>query len=276
MSRVAVFVDAGYLFAEGSMLLTGSRQDRTQLSLDVAAVVAALEQEATARSGRQLLRIYWYDASRSRRPGPEHLDLAEAHDVKLRLGRINDRGEQKGVDALIIADLVELSRNRAIADAMLLSGDEDLRLAVEQSQQLGVRVHLLGIRETRRLNQSRLLRQEADTHAEWDETVIARFLSHVVMVLPGDADEAGIEEGLEAWIEAFIAELLPHEVLKLSAAKGDTVPFEYDRRLLATGRSLHGRDTLTEAERRALREAFLRLIRTRSSGPPEPDDLALE
>ncbi len=276
MSRIAIFVDAGYLFAEGSMLLTGSRQDRTQLSLDILAVVAALEREATARSGSQLLRIYWYDASRSGLPGSEHLRLAEARDVKLRLGRINGQGEQKGVDALVTADLVELSRNHAITDAMLLSGDDDLRLAVEQSQRFGVRVHLLGIRETRRTNQSRLLRQEADTHGEWDEAVIARFLGHTAAVLPADAVEADIEDGLEARIEAFIAELSPDEVLKLGSAKGSTVPFDYDRRLLATGRGFHERENLTDPERRVLRETFLRLIRAMSSRPSEPDDLAPE
>lgn len=34
MDRVATFVDAGYLFAQGSVALTGSKQPRSLLSLD--------------------------------------------------------------------------------------------------------------------------------------------------------------------------------------------------------------------------------------------------
>jgi uncharacterized LabA/DUF88 family protein len=64
----------------------------------------------------------------------EQLSLAEADNVKPRLGQINDFGQQKGVDSLIVTDLVELSRNGSIGDALLLSGDEDVRIGVEIAQ----------------------------------------------------------------------------------------------------------------------------------------------
>ena len=49
MERSAVFVDAGYIFAQGSVLLTGTKQGREFLSLEVPAMVAALDTVATQR-----------------------------------------------------------------------------------------------------------------------------------------------------------------------------------------------------------------------------------
>ena len=261
MSRAAVFVDAGYLFAEGSVLLTGTRQDRVRLSLDVERVVAALRREVEQSTGCSLLRIYWYDASRSSLPSPEHNGLAEAQNVKLRLGRINEGGEQKGVDALIMADLVELSRNRAITDAMLLSGDEDLRHAVAQSQQLGVRVHLLGIRQVMRPNRSRLLMQEADTHGEWNEQEVAGFLgfNDAAPIVVEDAD---MEDILEQQVRRMVQDLPPDELAQLRAcfAASSTLPPDYDREVLRIGRACLGTDNLTTPEKSRLRETFRRLV----------------
>ena len=261
-----MFVDAGYLFAEGSVLLAGSRQDRLRLSLDVEEVVAALGREVEARTGCQLLRIYWYDASRSSLPDHEqHHGLAEAQNVKLRLGRINEHGEQKGVDALIMADLVELSRNRAITDAVLLSGDEDLRHAVAQSQQFGVRVHLLGIRQAMRANRSRLLMQEVDTHGEWDEQAVAGFLGFTGTA-PIAAEDAAMEDVLEQEVGWMVQDLPPDELAKLrsSFAVSSTLPADYDREVLRIGRACLGTDTLTTPKKSMLRETFRRLVQART------------
>ena len=46
-------------------------------------------------------------------------------------------GRQKGVDSLIVTDLIELARNHAISDAVLLAGDEELRIGVQIAQSLG-------------------------------------------------------------------------------------------------------------------------------------------
>ncbi|WP_371152928.1 NYN domain-containing protein [Buchananella felis] len=74
------------------------------------------------------------------------------------------------MDTLIVTDLVELARNRAISDAVVVSGDEDIRIAVSLAQSFGLRVHLLGAGNIAR-NMSRTLRHEADTVAvlpeEW-------------------------------------------------------------------------------------------------------------
>ena len=96
--------------------------------------------------------------------------------MKLRLGMIAFTGRQKGVDSLIVTDLIELARNHAISDAILLYGDEDVRIGVQIAQSFGMRVHLLGI-EPGANNQSRLPRQESDTTTEWQQPEVELFLA---------------------------------------------------------------------------------------------------
>ena len=152
MSRVAIFVDAGYLYARGSEVICGSPQPRTALKLNRPDTVDKLRTDGVPRQG----------------PSQEQQDLADSNDVKLRLGVINSYGQQKGVDSLIVTDLVELARNRAITDAVVLSGDEDIRIGVLIAQSFGVRAHLIGIGPGRG-SQSRSLLQESDTTVEWSE-----------------------------------------------------------------------------------------------------------
>src|SRR5688572_4688245 len=110
MDRVAVFVDAGYLFAQGSTVISGQSQKRTDLILDVTAIVAELKAVASDTTGNlSLLRIYWYDGAPTfKGPTAEHTRIACTPNVKLRLGYVNGAGEQKGVDAMIVTDLIEL------------------------------------------------------------------------------------------------------------------------------------------------------------------------
>jgi NYN domain len=124
LDRIAVFVDAGYLFAQGSVLLTGSKKPRLACILEEAAAIERLR--ATARqqaAGVPLLRIYWYDGVTPRGMTPQQESIANRADVKLRLGFVNSQGEQKGVDSLIVTDLIDLARNQAMSDALVMSGD---------------------------------------------------------------------------------------------------------------------------------------------------------
>jgi uncharacterized LabA/DUF88 family protein len=89
-------------------------------------------------------------------PTTDQQIIAALPNVKLRLGRLNSRMEQKGVDALIYRDLMTLARERAVSDALLVSGDEDLREGVRSAQDMGVRVTLVGIDPSGKdFNQSR-------------------------------------------------------------------------------------------------------------------------
>lgn len=92
MDRVAVFVDAGYLFAQGSKELCGTRLTRAQIGLDHEALIATLKGFAQSLSGLPLLRIYWYDGT-SQGPTSQHITLADQSDLKVRLGFVNPRGE---------------------------------------------------------------------------------------------------------------------------------------------------------------------------------------
>lgn len=177
MSKVAIFVDAGYLFAQGSTALAGSKQNRTSLSLNVPETMRQLRELIAAHCENcRLLRIYWYDAPPRGSRSSDHTALATSDYVKLRLGTLNSQGEQKGVDSLIVTDMIELARNRSISDAILLSGDEDVRIGVQIAQNYGVTVHLIGIFPSRG-SQSKSLREEADSNTEWDADVIGKMLT---------------------------------------------------------------------------------------------------
>ena len=242
--------------------------------LDIPAVVAALRDTAAAACGLPLLRIYWYDAVRHGRLTPEHERLADTDDVKIRLGQLNAQGQQKGVDVLLVTDLAELARNRAISDAVLISGDEDVRIGVVLAQQLGVRVHLIGIRPARS-SQSLSLLREADTTIEWDEDVVGRFLDRAVPVpLSGTADPGGIAAELELAIDDLIGGLLPIETIRLKAsfAGSSTIPGEYDRELLRIGRLHHDGANLADAERAALRARFVQRIQELQPGDDGRED----
>lgn len=175
MNRTAVFVDAGYLFASGSRLIAGEKLLRGELHADHDAVLKLLAGLVQELTGLPLLRVYWYDGA-SKGPSPQQLALAYRPNVKLRLGLVNERGQQEGVDSLIVADLVTLARNGAMTDALLMTGDEDIRPGVQQAQEFGVRVHLIGIPPVRE-NQSALLVQEADGVRELSEDEVRTFLT---------------------------------------------------------------------------------------------------
>lgn len=99
MDRTAVFVDAGYLFALGSVALSGKKLPRGGLAFDAQQAAKSLADLAIEISGLPLLRIYWYDGT-STGPTVQHISLAHLAGVKVHLGFVNSYGEQKGVDSL--------------------------------------------------------------------------------------------------------------------------------------------------------------------------------
>src|SRR3989454_11238957 len=144
MQRFAIFIDAGYFFAAASQAIRGSAAARRNISIrNIPETIATLVSQASRQcENPSLLRIYWYDAIQGPRMSLEQTTLAHHVGLKLRLGTLNNAGEQKGVDSLIVTDLIELARNGAIADAVLISGDEDLRVAVQGGKTFGVRANV--------------------------------------------------------------------------------------------------------------------------------------
>ncbi|KUO12184.1 NYN domain-containing protein [Streptomyces sp. DSM 15324] len=167
-STHAIFVDAGYLYAAAGRLIAGT-EDRRAFDLDAEGLIEALIDRArTIFADSRLLRVYWYDGARRRIHTAEQQSIAELPDVKVRLGNLNANNQQKGVDSLIRTDLESLARHRAISDAALLGGDEDLVSAVEAAQGYGARVHLWGIEAPEGRNQAEPLLWEVDSQRTLD------------------------------------------------------------------------------------------------------------
>ncbi|ACU74599.1 protein of unknown function DUF88 [Catenulispora acidiphila DSM 44928] len=147
MDRCAVLVDAGYVLAAAANVVSGD-PGRPGIEVDYPGLVTALTERAAAETGLPVLRVYWYDAAPATGPTRDQRLLRVLDGLKLRLGKLvrRDDGkfEQKGVDTFLHADLTGLARKRAVADVVLVSGDEDLLHAVEEAQEYGTRIHLWG------------------------------------------------------------------------------------------------------------------------------------
>ena len=154
-------VDVGYIYAAAGELLFGA--SRREYRVDTDKLIQALTRHAESQVRGELLRVYWYDAARDRVPTIDQRVIAQMPWVKLRLGNLNARGQQKGVDAQIRADMEALARHRAITDTVLVAGDEDMVPAVEAAQAYGVRVHLWGVEPPFGTNQAERLVWESDT-----------------------------------------------------------------------------------------------------------------
>ncbi|MGW5469122.1 NYN domain-containing protein [Streptomyces chartreusis] len=176
-STHAIFVDAGYLYAAAGRLVAGT-EDRRAFDLDAEGLIEALIDRArTIFADSRLLRVYWYDGARRRIHTAEQQSIAELPDVKVRLGNLNANNQQKGVDSLIRTDLESLARHRAISDAALLGGDEDLVSAVEAAQGYGARVHLWGIEAPEGRNQAEPLLWEVDSQRTFDLDFFKPYVS---------------------------------------------------------------------------------------------------
>ena len=150
MNRLAILIDAGYLLSQSVQILSKqeSKSRKDLAFLDHQGLISMLiDQSCEILGNRNLLRVYWYDGV-SGRLSADHEALALLPDVQFRAGTISKSGLQKGVDSKIMADLIELSGNQAISDAVLVTGDGDLVVGIDLAQRRGVRVAVLGIEES--------------------------------------------------------------------------------------------------------------------------------
>jgi uncharacterized LabA/DUF88 family protein len=176
LARYAVMVDVGYIYAAAGELLFGTSA-RRDYRVDAVGLIQAITKHADELFRGELLRVYWYDAARDRVPTIDQRVVAQMAWVKLRLGNLNARGQQKGVDANIRADMEALARHRAITDAVLIAGDEDMVPAVEAAQAFGVRVHLWGIEPPYGTNQAERLVWESDTVDVLDSAFVRPYFT---------------------------------------------------------------------------------------------------
>jgi uncharacterized LabA/DUF88 family protein len=176
VARYAIMVDVGYIYAAAGELLFDAKS-RREYRVDADRLIRTLTQHAESLLRGELLRVYWYDAAKDRVPTIDQRVIAQMSWVKLRLGNLNARGQQKGVDAQIRADMEALARHRAITDAVLVAGDEDMVPAVEAAQAYGVRVHLWGVEPPYGTNQAERLVWESDTVGVLDAAFLKAYFT---------------------------------------------------------------------------------------------------
>ncbi|ARZ68045.1 NYN domain-containing protein [Streptomyces sp. HU2014] len=274
-STHAIFVDAGYVYAAAGRLVVGT-EDRRSFDLDAEGLIDAfIDKARMIFPDSRLLRVYWYDGARRRIHTAEQQTIAELPDVKVRLGNLNANNQQKGVDSLIRTDLESLARHRAISDAALIGGDEDLVSAVEAAQGYGARVHLWGIEAGGGRNQAEPLLWEVDSQRTFDLDFCKPYVTRRTGAYesygpagegtahqaapPGRDDVRFVGAQVAAqWLGArgrdSLAELLPgHPYL----------PGSVDQELLVEAEALLGLSLRGHADlRRALRDGFWDHLRT--------------
>src|SRR5262245_17561488 len=124
------------------MAVHGTRR-RDSVSWDHAGLLKLLAGLARDRTGRPVLRCYWYETADGGRTA-EHDALAEMPGLKLRL--VNTRpGRREGIESQLRRDIITLAKSGAIADAFIASADEHLAEIVAEVQNLGLRVVVLHI-----------------------------------------------------------------------------------------------------------------------------------
>lgn len=257
MARAALFVDAGYLLA-GAHDLLGGTPSRSSFDCHYEALLPALRTFVNGHAGTlDFLRTYWYDGARDGIATSDHLRIGELPYVKVRLGRLNTRGQQKGVDGLIYRDLTTLARAGAIERAYIFTGDEDMRENVAAAQDLGLQVVLMCFQPTRQTGRSHALVREAD------EVIILEpdfwqphFTRRTPPAAPSEAPSAdAIAAAGRAFAESWAQSATPEETGEL-LARAPWMPRDlYVQLLLAAEVTLGSLRDYGE-EKRALRAAF--------------------
>jgi NYN domain len=187
VDRCALFVDAGYVLADGAMAVHGTRH-RDSVTWDYSGLLKFLSGLSRDRSGLPVLRCYWYEAAAESARTSEHDTLADLPGLKLRLGRMRP-GRRDGVETEMHRDLTTLARNGAISDAVVVSGEEDLAEVIAEVQDLGLRVILVHITVDGTWTISRLLRQECDDILEIGGAHLRPFVDLIAGAEPARRDE---------------------------------------------------------------------------------------
>jgi uncharacterized LabA/DUF88 family protein len=262
MQKAAIFVDAGYYYAQGSYAAFGETVKRHDLECDEQSFLDTLSGIVTVMlpSDSEILRTYWYDGARNGAASPSQLAIGSLSRVKMRLGRINGAGQQKGVDTLIVRDLMVLSQERSITHAFVLSGDEDLREGVAYAQDRGVVVTVLGIRGQRGTSQSAELEREAD-HTSDDLTEAAkaslvRRVAEVVRGSEGLESAPSFDMAVASFVSSFTANV-PLDDLDQLRLNRPIIPKPVDSQLLRhASREVASGRPLEEQEKRQVRRLF--------------------
>jgi hypothetical protein len=187
VDRCALFVDAGYVLADGAQAVHGTRR-RESVSWDYPGLLQLLAGLAMERSRLPLLRCYWYDSTVEGRRSPDHDALADLPGVKLRLAKMRP-GRREGVEGEIHRDLTTLARSKAVSDAMVVSAEEDLAQVIADVQDMGMRVTLLHIASDGNAEIPRALRQECDDIVQISASQLRPFAELISGAEPPRSDD---------------------------------------------------------------------------------------
>lgn len=123
-----------------------------------------------------------------------------------------------------------LARERAIATAYLVSGDEDIREGVAAAQDMGVRVVLVGVPGDS-ANQAVTLIHEADEHVLLEQDLLAERLSLAGTEAPRASDEE-LAAQIGRDFASACSESLTREQLGTLLTDYPRIPADLDAQLL--------------------------------------------
>lgn len=191
-SYSAIYVDVGYLISSAATRVTGTSL-RGGVVIDYQRLIDALIAQVAQDTDLPLLRVNWYDSAAGRHGTADtrQQQIGLLPRVKLRLGRLNPLGEQKGVDIRIGLDLVAHAHSGAVDQMYLVTGDDDLTEAVEEAQTRGVQVILVVVpgKDDKPHGLSNNLQREADRMLLIDGEAIDETV-HIKRMAPPTAAEA--------------------------------------------------------------------------------------
>lgn len=264
MERVAVFVDAGYFWVQVSHLLFGEKRPRNEVSINAPLMRESLLAEVQKNfPEHSLLRIYWYDGlGTNEAPTEQHKMISKLDDIKMRYGTRNSFGQQKGVDGLLMADLIALAQNKAISSAMIISGDADLVPGISAAQMLGVRIHRLEI--SGQEASSPILCEEVDRNSEWNRVAIENFSSRAInTVALGSEEKLDPQSTSKPSLDDIVVECISNMSNddQEGIRKNFSIPSMIDKRILYTARVSLGR-LLGDEEKKTLRKKIQDYIKS--------------
>ena len=277
VDRCAIFVDLGYVLAAAGELCLGTNL-RPQMDCDYEGLAGSLASHLTGHCALPLLRSYWYDAASGGIPTEHHRLLAGLGNVKVRLGRMV-QGRQKGVDSLMVRDLMTLAQARGMVTAFLVTGDDDIREGMTQAQDLGVRAVLVGVPGN---NQAHTLIWESDEHLVLPQEFWSPHLSRVAPVMPGEivgeassteqfAMQVGVDFG-----EAWLSRATPEQLRSLHGLRPWELPAEIDSELIRAAVRALGELRERPELRRSARAGFWAALAQRNEQAEQAEDAALE
>ncbi|MDO4911030.1 MAG: NYN domain-containing protein [Corynebacterium sp.] len=206
LERTQIYVDTSYLLA--SFYNAWNAGARSQLDIDLPAVVDRLKVMAENQFEQRVHRQLWYDGIPDTGPHRYQRTLRNCDGVQMRTGHLIEAGErrtQKAVDTRLVADMVIASLKGQCSDIILVSGDADMIPGVEEAIAAGVRVHLYGFGWD---SMSAALRHRCDTvtildpREDFQDTMELHPLEGPIppanYVAPSDSDEEDAAEATEA------------------------------------------------------------------------------